>query len=313
MSAFLIDALGITAPIFLVLMLGVALRRRRWIDDGFVEVGSKLVFNLALPCVLFLAISQTRFEDTFNPRLVAVGLVGTLVTYLILEVAATRWVYPPEDRGVVVQGGFRANMGIIGLAYCVNAYGDSGLVMASIYLALVTIFYNVLSVITLNRWLAGRRDIRSTLLGIVKNPLIIAILAALPFSMTHASLPPMLTQSAGYLAQLALPLALICTGASLSFAGLRADSFNAVFACVAKLVWVPALIAALGVAAGITGQGLGVLVLMAGAPTAAASYVMVRAMGGNATLAANIIVVTTLLSTLSTSALLVMGQLLGLL
>jgi hypothetical protein len=53
--------------------------------------------------------------------------------------------------------------------------------------------------------------------------------------------------------------------------------------------------------AGFQGIDLGVLMLMSGAPTAAASYVMVRAMGGNAVLAANIIAVTTLGSILTTS------------
>ena len=54
--------------------------------------------------------------------------------------------------------------------------------------------------------------------------------------------------------------------------------------------------------AGFQGMELGVLVLMASSPSAAAGYSMVRAMGGNATLAANIIALTTLGSLVSTSA-----------
>ncbi|WP_246164753.1 AEC family transporter [Litorivicinus lipolyticus] len=304
-------ALGITAPIFIVLVFGMVLRRRRWIDDSFVETGSSLVFRLALPCVLFLSISQTRFEDAFDPRMIAVGVGGTFLVWLLLEWVAGRWIQPPRDRGVVIQASFRANMGIIGLAYCVNAYGTEGLAQASIYLALVTILYNVLSVVTLNRWVDGARGLRGTVSGIVKNPLIIAIVSALPFSITQVSLPAVLIQSGAYLAQLALPLALLCTGASLSFAGLRADSWNAVFACFAKLFWVPVLIGALGVMAGLSEQLLGIVILMASAPTAAASYVMVRGVGGNATLAANIIVLTTLASAVSTSVLLVLAQLGG--
>ena len=68
-----------------------------------------------------------------------------------------------------------------------------------------------------------------------------------------------------------------------------------------KLLAVPLVFVACGVVAGFRGVDLGVLMLMSGAPTAAASYVMVRAMGGNAVLAANIIAVTTLGSILTTS------------
>ena len=57
-----------------------------------------------------------------------------------------------------------------------------------------------------------------------------------------------------------------------------------------------------GIALGFRGTELGVLFLMASAPAAAAGYVMVRAMGGNASLAANIIALTTLGSILTTSA-----------
>ncbi len=92
---------------------------------------------------------------------------------LLLELIAARWVHPVEERGIVIQGGFRSNMGIIGLAYCVNAYGNQGLITASLYLALVTILFNVLSVITLSRSFNRGAGIRATLLGIAKNPLIL--------------------------------------------------------------------------------------------------------------------------------------------
>ncbi len=65
-------------------------------------------------------------------------------------------------------------------------------------------------------------------------------------------------------------------------------------AAAGKLLLVPLLFVGGGVAWGFRGMELGILLLMSSAPTAAASYVMVRAMGGNAALAANIIALTTL-------------------
>lgn len=68
-----------------------------------------------------------------------------------------------------------------------------------------------------------------------------------------------------------------------------------------KLVLVPLVLTAGAVALGFRGIELGILMLMASSPSAAAGYVMVRAMGGNAALAANIIALTTLGSLLTTS------------
>lgn len=292
---------SVTGPIFVILALGVWLMRIGLIDTAFVDSGSRLVFNVALPALLFISISQTSFDRAANFELILFGAVATLLVFVVLEWLAGRLVEPPVDRGVVVQGGFRSNMGIVGLAYCVNAYGEAGLAAASLYLGLITILYNVLAVITLNRSLDAHRSIGKLLKGIFTNPLIIGIVLALPVSWAAIPMPALLIKSGQYFADLTLPLALLCTGASLNFKRLREEMRNTVLTACVKLIAVPVIFVLAGRAFGFHGIDMGVLLLMSGAPTAAASYVMVRAMGGNSTLAANIIVLTTLGSIVTAS------------
>jgi len=292
---------SVTGPIFVILVLGVWLRRIGMLTDGFVEAGSRLVFNVSLPALLFISISKTDFEAAANFSLVIFGAVATVSAFLVLEWVATRWVDDPSQRGVVVQGGFRSNMGIVGLAYCVNAYGEAGLVASSLYLGLITILFNILAVITLSRSLHTDRSIKGMLKGIVRNPLIIGIVLALPVSAAHWTLPALVIQSGQYFANLTLPLALLCTGASLDFARLRLERRNTLLASGAKLIFVPMLFVIGGYLVGFRDIDLGILLLMSSTPAAAASYVMVRAMGGNAVLAANIIALTTVGSILTTS------------
>lgn len=299
----LVFSLSITAPIFAMMALGFWLRRVDFINDNFIEVSSKLVFNVALPALLFISVSKTNFSESANLAVVGFGLVATLVLYVVLELLARVLIAKREDRGVVVQGGFRSNMGIIGLAYCVNAFGEAGLVAASLYLALVTILFNILAVITLNRSLNRAEGIAATVKGIVRNPLIIGIVLALPFSLSTLQLPPIILHTGEYFAQMTLPLALLCTGASLNLRALRADFSSAMVSALCKLLLVPLVFIAVAIALGFRGVDLGVLALMSSAPTASASYIMVCAMGGNAPLAANIIVLTTLCSLFTTSLL----------
>jgi malonate transporter and related proteins len=294
-------SLSVTGPIFVILGLGVVLRRTGMLTDGFIEGGSKLVFNLALPTLLFLSISKTRIADTANLGMVAYGLLATALIYVVLEWMAGFLVRPERDRGVVVQGAFRSNFGVIGLAYCVNAYGDAGLAAASLYLGLITIVVNVLGVVTLSRSLQRAEGARRVLRGIATNPLIIGILLALPVSFFELRLPALLLQSAEHFAAMTLPLALLCTGAALNFRSLRSELASTSLAAVGKLVVVPVIVTLGALMSGFRGIELGVLMLMASAPSAAAGYVMVRAMGGNATLAANIIALTTLGSLFTTS------------
>ena len=305
-------SLAVTGPIFILLGLGIVLMRIQLLNDAFVDVGSRLVFSMGLPALLFLSISKTSIGASSNLSLVGFGLSMTVAVFLLLEYLAAKHVQPPEDRGVVVQGAYRSNMGIIGLALCANAYGEQGLIVSSLYVGLVTILFNVLAVITLSRSLQRKQGVGRMIKGIVSNPLIIAIVLALPVSMSGTKLPTVLLRSVQYLADLTLPLALICTGASLNFGTFRAEIRNTLLSGGFKLVIVPLLFSLGGVALGFRGIELGVVLLMSSAPTAAASYVMVRAMGANAPLAANIIALTTLGSLVTTSLGIVLLRSLGL-
>lgn len=299
--AVLAFSLSVTGPIFVVLALGVWLRRIGMVDDGFVEKGSRLVFNISLPVLLFLSVASTHIGGAIRPGLIGFGLLGTLAVYLLLEWIARAAVEPARDRGVFVQGAFRANMGIVGLAYCMNAYGEAGVATASLFVGFVTILFNILAILTLSRSLQRGSGPRHILRGVLTNPLIIGIVAALPLSWLGIPLPKVLAQAGHYVAGLTLPLALLCTGAALDFQTLRQELRNTAGAAAAKLLGVPLVFALGGVALGFRGMELGVLMLLTSAPSAAASYVMTRAMGGNDTLAANIIALTTVGSILTTA------------
>lgn len=283
-------------PVIILLLLGWFFFRIKWLNDGFIESGSTLVFNVALPALLFLSISQSDFSQAANPTLIAIGLSGTLFMCIMLMLVVQLSVSQKSARGVIVQGGFRANMGIIGLAYAANTYGQDGLAAASVYMGCVTILYNVMSVVVLNFYQVGLSAPINQIKGIAKNPLIISIMAALPFSYFHWQLPEVVLRTGEYFAQLTLPLALICTGASLQFRSFSSDWFNIMLATVSKCVIYPALLVSIAYLFGIRGMNLGVILLLSIAPTAAASYIMVRTLGGDHRLAASIIAVSTLAS-----------------
>jgi len=169
-------------PVLILLLMGWVFFRIRWLNEAFIESGSKLVFNVALPSLLFLSISQSNFSNAANFTLITIGISGSVLMCAVLMLLVHCTVNPQNARGVVVQGGFRANMGIIGLAYCANTYGQEGLAAASVYMGCITILYNVMSVFVLNFYQVGFTAPMNQIKGIARNPLIISIVAALPFS-----------------------------------------------------------------------------------------------------------------------------------
>lgn len=298
-------AFNVTVPNLLMLIMGIGLRRFRLIDDVFCDSASRLVFNLALPCTLFFSIATNRGDLQQHVPVIIYGAVGTLATYLMLELVAPLLVKEPKERGIFVQGGFRGNAAILGVAYCAMAFGNEGVAIASFYIVITVILFNVLSVITLSRSLSvgknGAPSFSSILRGIVTNPLIIGILFGLPFSFFSVAMPEFVINTGKYISGIALPLALLCTGASLDFRAMFKASNVAVLSCLARIFVVPGLLVFGAWLYGFRGIPLGVIFLLSATPTASASYIMTRAMGGNSTLAANIIALTTLGSFFTTA------------
>ena len=137
-----------TLPVFAMVFIGLGLRKIGWIDNAFVNTASALVFKATLPTLVFLSIIRADLDTAFNPGLLVFYLAATLASFAITWLWA-RWRVVREDRGVYVQGAFRGNCGIVGLALAANLYGDFGLSAGGILLGLVIISYNILSVIVL--------------------------------------------------------------------------------------------------------------------------------------------------------------------
>ena len=287
-------ALSVTLPTFLLIFLGIFLKRVGIINNEFAQMGTELVFKVTLPCLLFVNLVQVSFE-TPPTTLVIYALASTFAAFLILELVIAPLLVK-EDRSAFVQGAFRSNMGLIGLAYCINAYGEGILAIASVYLGIVTILYNILSMITLTRHKVyeGQVPILSkTLLGIVANPIILSIVISISLSLLSATPPRFMLESMGYIGSMSLPLALLCIGASIRWRDFRVST-NLYWATLAKLILVPGFMTFGAILIGLRGEALGVLYLLSSAPSATAGYAMLRAIGGNHYLGAAIIATTSL-------------------
>ncbi|WP_046078940.1 AEC family transporter [Halomonas sp. HG01] len=296
MGDVLHGTLEVSLPVFAMVFIGALLKRLGWIDQAFVNTASSLVFKATMPTLLFLSILRAEPGRTLNLELVGFYLgISTLAFGLIWLWALPRCRH--EDRGVFVQGAFRGNCGIVGLALAASMYGDLGLSLGGLMAGAIIVLNLVLSAIVLAVY---SPTISSHPLAILKdvatNPLILGILAALPLTYMRVELPAWLMTSGDYLASLSLPLALICIGGGLSVSAVKQSSALSLEASLWKVLLMPALGVLLALPMGFRGPELGILFLFLGSPSAAVAYVMARGAGANAELAASIIVVSTLIS-----------------
>lgn len=292
-------ALGVTGPTFFWVLCGAALRRLAWVTDGLIQAASLLVFRAGLPVILFFAAVRVDYTHILSANYLLAGIIATAVV-VIAASGYRRWrKFPLQEGAIFVQAAYRSNMGVIGIALCAAAYGQDGLALAALPVAVMTILYNLVAVVLLNRAYGRGLSPVNLLVGILGNPLILGIGAGVVASLSGIEVPLRLMNAGSVFTAGLLPVSLMCIGASLNLKALHGASLLTLEATVWKLLVAPALSVAIAIAMGVHSAELGVLFLLLASPVAAASYIMVVASGGNGAMAANIVVISTLFSSIT--------------
>lgn len=284
-------------PIFIIIFIGLLLRIWKVVDDHFNKISNKIVFNVALPAFLFNQLARYDFNRTFDYQLVIYTLIGTVLFFFFAWFVSSIMKLKADEKGVFIQGSFRGNYAIIGLAVILNVSGEALLMKAAIVLAFALPLFNILSVIALTY--PNKESENSYLKQILMNPLILAVLASIPFNVFHITLPEFTYKSIDYLSALTLPLALINIGASLHYESLRYPTSELVISSLLKLILQPFVFTLIAAFIGFNTDDLILIFVFFAVPTAIASYVMSDAMDRNSTLAGNIIVITTIASVIT--------------
>jgi predicted permease len=180
------------------------------------------------------------------------------------------------------------------------------------FLVPVLNFFAILALLLPHRAADGPQGPAFWARQVLLNPLIVASFAGIAWSYLRLPLPMVLDRSLDIATGLTLPLALIAIGGSFSLEKLRGDLVKAAFATGIKIVGLPLLAASLLLLLGVGGRDLAVGVLMAGTPTATATYIMAHQLKGDAELAGAIVMLSTLLSAFSYTLALYILRTLGL-
>lgn len=291
-----LSTLSVSLPTFGWVFLGLALNRLGWLPEALNNRISLLAFRYGLPLMLFAGAAQVDYAGFSSSRYLLAGVLATLLV-VAMSWGYSRWRgHPLEKRGIFVQAAYRSNLAIVGLALAVAAYGPLGTQLGALPVALMTMLYNVIAVWVLAATLGGEARPLDMLRDIARNPLIIGIVAGVALSVSPLPVPAVVAPAGNVLSAFFLPLVLTCIGASMKLSGLyRADALTWE-ASLWRLVVAPLVAMAVAYALGVRDAQLGVLFLLVASPVAASSHVMVVAARGDGVLAANIIVLTTLLS-----------------
>ena len=296
----LIYSINATLPIFLLIILGKVLKTTKIISDEFTKTADRYVFRIALPALLFSDLTENNVGSAFDGKYVLFCFSVTIFSIAVLWGLTEKFMKNEEQKGAFIQGSYRSSAAILGLAFINNMYDSVG--MAPLMIIGCVPLYNIFAVIilTLKGDNGGKKpNMKETFINVMKNPILLSILIALPFALLNLHFPSFVNKAIGSVANTATPLALISIGAS--FEGKKAlkKMKPTLLASFIKLILLASLFLPLAVFFGYRNQELMALLVMLGSPTTVSSYIMAKNTGNDGILTSSIVVLTTLLSSLT--------------
>ena len=287
-------------PIFIIIMLGWAARKKGFITPDFLGPANRLVYYLSIPAMIFNSISRARFQEQFDVRLLSLTLLAAIIIYISTHLLTGVLKMDSNRAGTFVQSSGHGNLGYIGLPIALYYLGDSGLARAGIICGFLMILQNLMSVIILQLHSEKKfHGLKFILIKLCKNPVIISAMAGIAVSALNLPVPCIVSSSFTILGGLAPPMALLLIGASISMKLVKKYLRPTLGAAVMKLILLPALGLVFFRISGLTSEEFLPALILLCSPTATLAYVMANEMKGDAEFAVATISATTLFSSVT--------------
>jgi len=288
----LITTLNAIAPIFLIIITGYLLFRTRLVDESVWSAIEHLCFYLLFPFLIIRTLSRANLGSVPLLDFMIVLVVAILgMSTLLILIQTLVWKRFPQSGpsfSSVFQGATRFH-GFVAIAIIGPLYGDEGVTLAALALAIMIPLLNVISVIVLS--INGNSDTKPDFAGVAKkiltNPLIIACVAGL--LLNWLGVPDILFDAIDIIGAGGLGLALLAVGAGMKLGQAAQHKMLLTIGVLTRLIGMPVIVIAMSWLVGLDGIARTVAIIAGAVPTAASAYVMARKMGGNAELMSSIV------------------------
>ena len=297
----LIYSVNAVIPLFVLCALGALLRKFGRVNDSFTEVADWIVFNVALPVMIFLEVASCIISEALDVSLIIFLVISVTACFLAASLLSLVFIKDKTKRGSFIQGSCRSNFAVLGVPLAANMFGDAGRAAIAFAMPFIILMFNAYSVIVLSVFSnsAEHKLSGKSILGIIKNvitnPLIIGALCGVAVMLSGFEMPSAADKTLTHLSNLATPLALISLGAGFKFESMKGRAGHAIVASLCKTVVLPLLMVTIAALLGFRGPSLGVIFICFGSPAAVSSYIMAKKMRNDHELASQIFLLSTVM------------------
>ncbi|MCP4023336.1 MAG: AEC family transporter [Desulfobacteraceae bacterium] len=291
-------------PLFALLFLGSLLKQMKITNETFLNTSDKLVYYIFFPVMLFWKIGSTSPQNGISIGLCFAAIISVMIVFILSLIAIKLFNITHFQAGSFVQASFRFNT-YIGMAIVINTLGESGVRHFGILVGFIIPIINVLAVSTLI-WHSGiklekKEKVLFLIKALISNPLIIGCILGILFSRLNLRFPIFLTNTFSLMTAVTLPLALLSIGGSLSFTGIKNNTWISLLAAVLKLFVLPVIGYGFLTLFHTTGIPFKTGMIFFTLPTSTALFVLSSQLNSDTDLASSSIMLSTLFSFFSLS------------
>lgn len=280
-------------PIFLTILVGVVLYRTKLIGDDMWSVLEHVCYYVLLPALMLRKIGSADLADAPVVAMGGAMLLALCTMFAALLILRVRIMTTMTLTGAaytsLFQGATRWHT-FVALSIISALYGPEGLTLAAIGMAAMIPVLNVVNVTVISVYAEGTGPSAGHIVGLVaRNPLVIACVLGIVINVSGIGLPEAAFQTLDLIGSGALGLGLLTVGAGIRPRAALVEPAPVALATALKLLALPVLMYVWTLLLGVDGLAQAVAVVSGGVPTASATYILARQLGGDSVLMANII------------------------
>jgi len=306
--AVLGSVVALTAPLFLLVLVGYALARWGHWPKPASDALTRFVFAVAIPALLFRLMSEFPRLPPVDARVLIAYFGGCVVTFGAARLIAARaFAMDGAQQTLFGIGTVFSNSVLLGIPLAKVTLGDESLPVVSLILIFNALLLWTLATVSVE-W-ARNRDLSvaglgRTAWGVVTNPVVAGILLGTLFGYTGLPIPAPIDQTLQLLGQAAVPMSLIVLGMGLVEYGVRDGLRQSLAITAMKLAVFPLIVYLIARGLDLPLRELRAVVVLASLPVGANVYLMARQFKALEGPVAASLVWSTLIAALSTPLLL---------
>ncbi|MBP2032081.1 auxin efflux carrier (AEC) [Clostridium algifaecis] len=299
----ILNAVGSVLSIVIMICVGYILTKCKWLNEGISKVFSKLVCNIALPCLMIF-----NLMDNFNKsKLDHIGkgliipVLSMAIGYVIAIIVSKIIKVEKERIGTFRSMFFVSNSIFIGLPINLALFGSKSVPYVLLYYIANTTFFWTIGAYGISS--DGQADKKTSIFSMetlkrIFSPPLMGFILAIIFIMCEIKLPQFVMDTCKYFGEMTTPLSMLFIGITIYYVDLRKIkiSRDIIFVLIGRFLISPFLIIILARYFPVPELMKKVFIIQAAMPVMTNTSVVAKAYGADYEYAAVVTSLTTIMS-----------------